>query len=200
MLQPHERRLVLASSSPRRKQLMGLLGLPYDVVVKPVDEQIAPGVSPEEAVRELALRKARAAVKDVRESNQDAVVIGADTVVVLDGHILGKPRDEQDAFHMLCALQGKTHQVYSGVACIDAVTGKTVVDHCATAVTFKPLTESQIMRYIQTGEPKDKAGAYGIQGRGAVIVEKMEGDYFNVVGLPLSRLNDMLRDFGFDVI
>lgn len=101
---------------------------------------------------------------------------------------------------MLCALQGKTHQVYSGVTCIDAVTGKTVVDHCATAVTFKPLTESQIMRYIQTGEPKDKAGAYGIQGRGAVIVEKMEGDYFNVVGLPLSRLNDMLRDFGFDVI
>lgn len=200
MLQSHQRRLVLASSSPRRKQLIGLLGLPYDIVVKPVDERVAPGIGPEEAVRELALRKARAAFKDISESNKDSTVIGADTVVVLDGHILGKPQDEHDAFHMLCALQGKTHQVYSGVACIDAVTGKTAVDHCATAVTLKPLSERQIKRYIQTGEPKDKAGAYGIQGRGAVIVEKIDGDYFNVVGLPLSRLNDMLRAFGFDVI
>lgn len=194
--------LVLASSSPRRQQLIELLGLPYDIVVKPVDEQTRPGLSPKEVVRQLALRKARAVYADVKTETDDngRIVIGADTVVVLNGKILGKPKDEQDALEMLSALQGKTHQVYSGVACIDTGSGKTVTDYRKTAVTIKPLSQEQIKRYIQTGEPHDKAGAYGIQGYGALIVEKIDGDYFNVVGLPLSCLNDMLAEFDIEVI
>lgn len=192
--------LVLASSSPRRQQLIELLGLPYDIVVKPGDEQTRPGLSPKEVVRQLALRKARAVYDDIKEENKSSIVIGADTVVVLNGKVLGKPKDEQDALEMLSALQGKTHQVYSGVACIDTGSGKTVTDYRKTAVTIKPLSQEQIKRYIQTGEPHDKAGAYGIQGYGALIVEKIDGDYFNVVGLPLSCLNDMLAEFDIEVI
>jgi septum formation protein len=199
-MQPEQHHLILASSSPRRQQLVGLLGLPYDIVVKPVDERIHSDMSPEKVVRELALRKARAVFAEVRERKKGSIIIGADTIVVLDGTILGKPKDEQDAFRMLSSLQGRTHQVYSGVACIDTVSGKTVVDYCVTSVTIKPLSERQIRRYVQTGEPNDKAGGYGIQGYGALIVEKIDGDYFNVVGLPLSRLSDMLCEFGIEVI
>lgn len=193
-------RLVLASSSPRRQQLMGLLSLPYDIVVKPVDESVGSNLRPEQVVCELAMRKARVVLEEGISGKKDSIVIGADTIVVLDGMILGKPKDREDAFRMLSRLQGRTHEVYSGVACLDAVTGKTMVDYCQTTVTIKPLTERQIERYIQTGEPMDKAGAYGIQGYGALIVEKIEGDYYNVVGLPLSRLSDMLAEFGIEVL
>lgn len=193
-------RLVLASSSPRRQQLISLLGLPYQIVTKPVDEGNVEGLSPEKVVCELALRKAKAVLEEVRCSVGEAIIIGADTVVVLDGEILGKPKDEQDAYRMLSALQGRTHQVYSGVACLEWTTGKTVVDYCRTDVTMKPLAEKKIRRYIETKEPLDKAGGYGIQGYGALFIEGIHGDYFNVVGLPLARLSDMLAEFGIEVL
>lgn len=199
MLNVHKRPLILASSSPRRQELIRLLGLPHHIVVSNVDERIESVMTPKQVVRELSLRKARAVYREVK-GTQDGVIIGADTIVVFNDSILGKPKHEQDAFHMLNALQGNTHQVYSGITCIDTETGKTNVDHRLTLVTMKPLSEQQIKRYIETGEPHDKAGAYGIQGFGATIVEKIDGDYFNVVGLPLSLLSDMLRDFGIEVI
>lgn len=200
MLQPGQRRLILASSSPRRQELIRLLGQSYDIVVSRVDERITTEMPPAQVVHDLSIRKARAVYNEIKDSQKDGIVIGADTIVVLNDKILGKPKDEQEAFQMLHALQGNTHHVYSGVACIDLESGETLVDHCKTAVTIKPLSEQEIRRYIQTGEPKDKAGAYGIQGIGAVIVEKIEGDFFNVVGLPLSLLSDMLKRFGIEVI
>lgn len=192
--------LILASTSPRRQQLVGLLGLPFEILAKPVNEEVEPGLSPEQVVCELALRKARAVLEEVKEKRRGAIIIGADTIVVLEGRILGKPKDEEEAFQMLSALQGRTHQVYSGVACLDSATEKKVVDFCLTEVTIKPLTEEKIKRYIETKEPLDKAGGYGIQGYGALIVERINGDYFNVVGLPLSLLSEMLVHFGIDVI
>mgnify|MGYP001300047347 CR=1 FL=1 len=195
-----QQRLYLASSSPRRQFLIRMLRLPYDIVAPSVEEQIDFHWSPTEIVRELSLSKARAVYDDLSAQQKDGIVIGADTVVVYQGNILGKPRCEQEAFQMLDMLQGNTHAVLSGVACIDVRSGKQLVTHCKTSVTMKPLTEEQMWRYIQTGEPLDKAGAYGIQGLGALIVDKIEGDYFHVVGLPGSTLAEMLREFGVEVI
>ena len=179
---------------------MRLLGCPFEIMVKSVDETVDLTLPPADVVRTLALRKARAVSDELAGDKEKAVVIGADTIVVWNGVILGKPRDEEEAFRMLSLLQGNTHQVYSGVACMDTATDRAVVDYRMTQVTFKPLTDQQIRRYIQTGEPLDKAGAYGIQGYGALLVDHIEGDYFNVVGLPLSRLTDLLQEFGIEVI
>jgi len=128
------------------------------------------------------------------------VIVGSDTVVVLDNQVLGKPVDKQDAVRMLTSLQGRTHEVYTGVAVIDVMNGKTMVRHRVTSVTMKPLTGRQVEAYAMSGEPDDKAGAYAIQGLGSTIVERIEGCYFNVVGLPLSLLSDMLGEFGIDVL
>lgn len=192
-------RLILASSSPRRQELIRLLKLPYDIRVSRVDERIAADATPEQIVHELSVRKAQAVHDEMTHPERNGIIIGADTVVVFDKHILRKPKDERDAFQMLDTLQGNTHHVYSGVACIDAESGRAIVDHCVTAVMFKPLSARRIKRYIATGEPYDKAGAYAIQGLGATLIEKIEGDYFNVVGLPLSLLSDMLGKFGVRV-
>lgn len=193
-------RLILASSSPRRQELIRLLKLPYDIRVGRVDERIASDMTPEQIVRELSMRKAQAIHEEMTRLEGRTVIIGADTVVTFDERIFGKPKDDQDAFRMLDQLQGNTHHVYSGVACVDVESRRAIVDHCVTAVTFKPLSARQIERYIETGEPHDKAGAYGIQGLGATFIEKIEGDYFNVVGLPLSLLSDMLGRLGIRVI
>lgn len=193
--------LILASSSPRRQELIRSLQLPVAIKVSDVDENVPAGWEPAKIVEELSLRKARAVkISLTEEESAGGIVIGSDTIVVLDNDVLGKPKDKADAARMLSGLQGRTHQVYSGVACLDLETGRTLVSHRATEVRMKPLTETQINRYIETGEPMDKAGSYAIQGIGATIVEGIVGDYFNVVGLPVSLLRDMLLDLGVEVL
>lgn len=197
------KKLILASSSPRRQELIRALQLPYEIRVSDVNEDTEPGLSPKEVVEQLSSRKASAVYESYKVEYADraeGIVIGSDTIVVLDGEVLGKPKDKQDAFRMLKALQGRAHQVYSGVACMDLHTSQKLVAHQVTLVYMKPLTDEQIERYIDTGEPMDKAGSYGIQGLGATIVERIEGDYFNVVGLPMSLLSDLLRRLGVAVI
>ncbi|MNP41983.1 Septum formation protein Maf [compost metagenome] len=146
------------------------------------------------------MRKAMAVYRGLEGQEQDAIIVGSDTVVVLDGDILGKPMDQQDAERMLARLQGRTHRVFTGVACIDAGNGQSVVHYRQTEVTMKELSEATIGAYVQTGEPMDKAGSYAIQGIGASLVDRIEGCYFNVVGLPLSLLSDMLDGFGVHVL
>lgn len=194
--------LILASSSPRRQELIRSLQLPYQIIVSDVDETTEAGLAPEHIVEQLSGRKASAVYERCKADQaelRDGVIIGSDTIVVLNGEALGKPKDEEDAFRMLKSLQGKEHHVYSGVACIDLQTGLRYVDHQRTAVWMKGLTDERIRRYIATGEPMDKAGSYAIQGLGATIVERIEGDYFNVVGLPMALLSDMLDRFSIAV-
>ncbi|NOV04070.1 Maf family protein [Paenibacillus planticolens] len=195
-----EQRLILASSSPRRQELIQSLGLPYIIRVSDADETVEGKITPSELVEVLSVRKA-STVRDMLESDEKhGIIVGSDTIVVLQDEVLGKPVDEEDSFRMLKALQGTTHQVYSGVACVDAQTGKHVVSHSVTHVKMKSMADAQIRRYIATGEPKDKAGSYAIQGIGATIVESIAGDYFTVVGLPLSLLSDLLLNFDIQVL
>lgn len=174
-------KIILASASPRRKELLTLAGYAYDVVVSQCEEILPDGITPEKAVEELARQKA----EDVFARNTDALVIAADTVVALGNTILGKPKNEEDAFNMLTSLSGRCHTVYTGVCLMKD--GRTDIFHVATEVEFYALTEDEIRRYIASGEPMDKAGAYGIQGKGFVLVKGIHGDYFNVVGLPLAE-------------
>jgi septum formation protein len=192
--------LILASSSPRRQELIQSLGLPYIIRVSDADETVDEKITPAELVELLSLRKA-ATVRDIlQDTEKQGIIVGSDTVVVYQGQVLGKPTDEEHSFRMLKALQGNIHEVYSGVACLDAATGRHLVSHRVTHVSMKPMSDDQIRRYIATGEPKDKAGSYGIQGLGATIIESIEGDYFNVVGLPLSLLSDLLLSFDIQVL
>ncbi|MEX2104851.1 MAG: Maf family protein [Bacilli bacterium] len=188
--------LILASASPRRQELMKNLGLSFEIMPSDVDEHIEGDLSPDQIVEQLALRKA----EHVALHKQSGLVIGSDTIVVHNGLILGKPRDNEEAFHMLSQLQNQKHVVYTGVAIVDAATGKKKAAHQATIVKIKMLTNEHILRYISTGEYYDKAGSYAIQGYGATLVSEIEGDYFTVVGLPLSLLSDMLEDFGVEVL
>ncbi|WHY18409.1 Maf family protein [Paenibacillus sp. G2S3] len=190
--------IILASGSPRRRELLSLLGLPFEVITSEADESTPPDFTPEQIVRSLALRKAEAVVASVGERN--AVIVGSDTIVVLDNTVLGKPVDELDSKSMLTRLQGRNHKVYTGVACIGLPHGKTIVEHRVTSVTMRAMTEDEIVAYIATGEPADKAGSYAIQGLGSTLVERIEGCYFNVVGLPLSLLGEMLSEFGITVL
>lgn len=195
-----QRRIILASTSPRRKELIASLHLAFEVIPSHADEDTPPEWTPEQTVQELAMRKALAVYRGLEGREQDAVIVGSDTVVVLDGDILGKPVDEADAERMLSRLQGRVHRVFTGVACIDARNGQSMVQYRKTDVTMKELSEATIRAYVQTGEPSDKAGSYAIQGIGASLVERVEGCYFNVVGLPLSLLSDMLDGFGVHVL
>ncbi len=190
-------RLVLASTSPRRKELLGQLGLRFDIIPSEFDEGTITTADPAQLVRELAIGKARAVLSGLIG---ETIVIGADTIVLLDGEILGKPCDEAAARAMLASLAGRTHRVLTGVALIHLPDGREVVDHTETAVTMRPLTPGQIDAYVASGEPMDKAGAYAVQGLGSVLVERLEGDYFTVVGLPLPRLARLLEDFGLNVL
>ncbi|MBM7701363.1 Maf family protein [Metabacillus iocasae] len=183
--------LILASGSPRRKELLEQVNVPFTVHVSKVEEVIDPSHTPSEAVMSLALQKA----KDVAESYSDALVLGADTVVVQHNSILGKPKDEQQAKEMLRMLSGQTHQVLTGVALVQ--NEQIITFYEQTDVTFYPLKEEEIARYVQSGEPMDKAGSYGIQGLGAIFVKEIKGDYFSVVGLPLSRTVRELEKIGF---
>ncbi|MEW6622592.1 MAG: Maf family protein [Bacillota bacterium] len=190
------KQIILASASPRRKELLDKFVKNLIVDFVPIDETVPEDMPPEEAVQMLSLKKARI----VAEKYDDGIIIGSDTIVVLDNMMLGKPRDNDEAFLMLCQLKGKEHKVISGLAVIDVKTGRFEVSYETTKVKMGNLSEDMIRRYIATGETKDKAGSYAIQGYGAVLVEKIEGDYFNVVGLPLYLLNIMLERFGVCII
>lgn len=181
--------IVLASKSPRRQELLARIVPDFRVLVTDADENISGDVTPEEFVMLLAERKARAA--DLKES----LVIGADTIVVCDGKILGKPRDAADAERMLKLLSGRSHYVYTGVCVVQ--NGNAVVDYEKTQVFFDTLSDEDIAAYVRSGEPMDKAGSYGIQGAGVLFVREIRGDYNNVVGLPLFKLGKMLKSFGF---
>ena len=188
--------IILASNSPRRQELLERVGIRGFTVWAPnVDESVEPGLSPANMVEKLSLRKGRAAAE---RFGPDGLIIAADTVVALDGDILGKPRDGEDAFAMLSALSGREHRVCTGVAVLRG--DRAVTEHEVTAVTFRALSPDEIRGYIATGEPMDKAGAYGIQGVGALLVSGIRGDYSNVMGLPVFRLGRILREFGLDLL
>lgn len=195
--------LVLASSSPRRKELVASLdlSLPVYILSTDTDETIEAGWSPVQIVEQLSLRKANAALKLLQQKQESAssLIIGADTIVVLDGDVLGKPADDDEAKAMLGRLQGRAHEVYTGIACVLSSNGEAKTAHRMTKVMMKSLSEDQIARYVATGEPRDKAGSYGIQGLGSTIVEQIDGCYFNVVGLPLSLLSSMLASYDIAV-
>ncbi len=187
--------LILASQSPRRKMLLEQVGVPFTVFSSDVDENIDTDTEPAGVVQILAARKADHVARQLSE-NQSAVVLAADTIVVLNNRVLGKPKDRDDAFEMLQMLQNQWHEVMTGIVLIDIATGKRLMHVEKTKVWIRPLTSGAIRSYIDSGEPLDKAGAYGIQGLGALLVEKLEGCYFNVVGLPLYSLSFMLGKVG----
>ena len=185
--------IILASASPRRSELMRQIGLEFEVRVSLIEEDIAPPQHhPEAYARALAEHKAA----DIARGVTNGIVIGADTIVVLDEHILNKPSDEDDALRMLRLLQGRPHQVITAIAVLEVINGGTVrnvVEHVTTAVTMREASVAELRAYVETGEPLDKAGAYAIQGRGSVFIEGIVGDYFNVVGLPLFTLARILE-------
>lgn len=187
------RDFILASSSPRRFELLRQIGLSFQSIVPSVDESTDLS-DPMEIVSELSARKAAAVAKN----NPLSVVIAADTVVTVDGNILGKPHGEADAADMLRSLSGRSHFVFTGVTVI--CDGRIETGICRTEVFFKDLTDAQIAAYLRTGEPYDKAGSYGIQGKGALLVDHIDGDYANVVGLPVSMLYEMLKEFGIQIL
>ena len=190
-------RIILASQSPRRKQLLTQIGIKnFDILVPQGDESYDPALPPEEIVSSICRKKGEAA--RVLADDPAAVIITADTMVFLDGLRLGKPHSEEEAFAMLSALSGRTHLVCSGVTVCQGTRTATRAE--TTAVTFRPLAEEEIRAYIRTGEPFDKAGAYGVQGPAALFVPRIDGDYFNVMGLPLALLGDMLADFGVKLL
>lgn len=184
--------LVLASASPRRKRLLEMLGLDFDVVPARIEEDIGPGSDPVLEVERLAREKARA----VRATHPDALIIGCDTIVVLDQVILQKPADEADAVNMLMRLQGREHRVETGIAVVGP-DGREESSVISVRVRFRPFDRLHAQEYVATGEPMDKAGAYGIQGYGATLVDFIEGDYFAVMGMPLARLISLLRAVGY---
>lgn len=191
------KKIILASASPRRKELLEKAGVPFTVCPSDVEEIITK-TAPDQVVEELSLQKARAVAA---QSEEEAIVIGSDTIVAYDGQILGKPENKEDAAAMLTSLQGNTHQVYTGVTVFwQGAKGREQLTFSeCTEVTFYPMTDKEIQEYIATGEPMDKAGSYGIQGAFAVYVKGISGDYNNVVGLPVARLFQEMKKQGIDL-
>ena len=178
--------VILASQSPRRKELMGLFHIPFSIQVADIDETMDPGKAPYDEVARVSRAKAEAT-----PHNDEDVVIAADTIVVCNGEVLGKPKDENDAFRMLRLLSGRDHQVMTGLCVLRGNTATVCTE--VTDIHFRELTDREIRAYIATGEPMDKAGSYGIQGGAALFAEKMHGDYYNVMGLPVCRLGQLLK-------
>ncbi|WP_425060618.1 dTTP/UTP pyrophosphatase [Sporomusa carbonis] len=187
--------IILASASPRRQQLLEQIGLKFKIIISDIEEDNSKDMPPQE----LAVAHARDKAFDARKKAADGdVIIGADTIVVLDGHVFGKPLDRDQAIWMLTALSGREHKVISGVAVVKdhgIFTGFNI-----TTVKIRQLSPAQIERYVDSGEPMDKAGAYAIQGKGALLVESINGCYNNVVGLPLSTLSDLLHEVGVELL
>lgn len=186
-------RIILASQSPRRKQLLSQIGIKnFEILIPGGEESYDPSLPPEEIVSSICRKKGESA--RTLAGDPSAIIITADTMVFLDGLRLGKPRSREEAFSMLSALSGKTHHVCTGVTVSQGSRMETRAE--TTAVTFRPLTDTEKWAYIRTGEPFDKAGAYGVQGPAALFIPRVEGDYFNVMGLPLALLGEMLAGFG----
>ena len=188
------KKIILASASPRRRDLLDQIGLEFEIKPSDVDESI-PENDPIKLVKKLALLKAR----DIAQ-NVEGIVIGADTIVVDDQTILGKPETREDAFEMLKGLSSKQHQVMTGVAVIDTESDREWVDFGITQVFFRSLSDAEINDYIDSGEPMGKAGSYAIQEKGALFVEKIEGDFFNVVGLPLVKMAELLKEIDANIL
>lgn len=188
--------IVLASGSPRRRQLLTQMGVPrFRVVLPDIDENMDRDMPAGRLVETISAEKAASVSEKERP---ETLIVAADTVVCLDGAVLGKPRDDLAAFQMLCALSGCQHQVYTGFTVSQG--GKRVTRSVCTDVTFRELSDEEIETYIKTGEPKDKAGGYGIQGIGSLFVTGIQGDYFNVMGLPVCELGQTLKQFGVDCL
>jgi septum formation protein len=190
------RNIILASTSPRRKALLEQIGLKFTVDDRTHEDTGLVGLEPNELVKAISLKKAQSVVGYY----PDAIIIAADTIGVVDRRIIGKPRSKQDARAMLALLSGRAHTVITGFTVLDTLTQKSISRSVQTSVYMKWMTATEIDAYLNTGEPLDKAGAYAIQGLGAVLVEKIEGDYFNVVGLPLCALTEVLKEFGINVL
>ena len=185
--------LILASQSPRRKELLGLFHIPFIVRVADIDEAMDPSAPPYDEVARVSLLKAQAVSRE-----DDDIVIAADTIVVCDGQVLGKPQDEADARRMLQLLSGRDHQVMTGMTVLQG--SRQVVCTEVTDIHFRQLSDREIDRYIATKEPMDKAGSYGIQGGAALFAEKLTGDYYNVMGLPVCRLSQILKELAIDTM
>lgn len=186
-------KIILASQSPRRRELLERMGISdFEIIPAQGEEMFDPGLTPGQLVEELSRRKC----VEVSAAHPEALVIAADTLVAVNNRVLGKPGSEEDASRMLHTLSGRLHMVYTGVTV--ACGGKLVTEHEMTSVRFRALSDADIIRYIATGESMDKAGAYGIQGYGCLLVEGITGDYYNVVGLPVCRLGRILTSFGVD--
>lgn len=188
--------IILASASPRRRELLERAGIPFTVCPSQGEEQITVS-DPAEVVEELSEQKAR---EVFLKTEGDILVIGADTVVAVNGKILGKPKDQEEAKQMLRSIQGDSHEVYTGVTLLDREEGqeRQRTFHVMTKVVFYPMSEEEIQRYVDTKEPLDKAGAYGIQGKAGIFVKEIRGDYNNVVGLPVARLYQELKEMGIN--
>ncbi|MFZ3122580.1 MAG: Maf family protein [Thermodesulfovibrionales bacterium] len=190
------KKIVLASASPRRKEILALTGLRFSVEPSDYEETLDNAIKPHNLAKRLSLKKARAVAGKYR----DALIIAADTFIVFKGKLSGKPHTSKEARKMLTMLNGKSHSVITGYTVLDTRTGKKITRSVETKVWLKKMTAHEIDAYVATKEPLDKAGAYAIQGRGAVIVKKIEGDYLNVVGLPLFDLADSLKKFGINLL
>jgi septum formation protein len=191
-----QRTIILASASPRRKELLSLINLKFKVDVSDYEEDLGLKLKPHDLAKYLSFEKARA----VAPNYKDAVIIAADTFIVFRGKLLGKPHTEKEALKMLTLLNGKSHSVITGYTVLDTKTGKKSSRSVETKVWFRKMTGSELRAYVRTGEPLDKAGAYAIQGIGSLIVKKIEGDYFNVIGLPVASLAVTLKKFGINVL
>lgn len=193
------KKIILASKSPRRKEILDNAGVKFDVFISDADESVVPkNISPELYVSELALLKASQVAGQL---NGNYFVIGSDTIVEYDGEFLGKPKSEAEAFDIINRLSGNEHRVYSGVCVFDTKTGRAETDYECTKVYFKKLSETEILNYVRTDEPYDKAGGYAIQGVSGSFVDRIDGDYNNVVGLPLERLCILFKEkFDFDLM
>ena len=190
------KRIILASASPRRKELLEKIGLKFEVEPSNYAEDMHSRLSPDKLARAISLEKARV----VASKHKNAIVIAADTFIVFRGKIMGKPNTEAEARKMLMRLEGKSHSVITGFTIMDTEENKVLTKSVETIIHIKNLTPEEIDAYVRSKEPLDKAGAYAIQGLGSVIVERIEGDYFNVIGLPLSALAEGLKEFGVHIL
>jgi septum formation protein len=190
------KKIILASASPRRKELLEKLGLKFEVDSGNCEEGINSGLEPHELVRQLSIIKAKSALA----GNKNAIIIAADTIGLIGNKILGKPHTEDEARKMLKVIAGKPHTVITCFTVMDTATNKIITKTVDTKVYIKKLTNGEIEAYVKTGEPLDKAGAYAIQGLGSIIVERIEGDYYNVMGLPLNSLVETLKEFGINIL
>lgn len=182
-------KIILASASPRRKEILENTSVKFDVMASSIKELTIDGESPCQMVMRLAFEKGM----DIASRQKSDLIISADTIVVIDNTVLGKPENEIEARKMITSLSGRTHQVITGISLINLDNNKKIIDYVISNVKFKNLSEEDINDYIRTKESLDKAGAYGIQGYGALLVDEIQGDYFNIVGLPISRLSDLLK-------